>query len=93
MTKYTNSGDTIVGKRLIFEGRKVGKPQIFQKSKTHRGQRVQLDDGECWIETPIELPKKKENNIGKKNWEFKWDIYVNVFILHFVVISDHKNHQ
>ena len=58
LTTYTNEGDTIKGKLLIFEGRKVGKTQVFRKSKTHRGERAKLNDGECWIETPINLPKK-----------------------------------
>ncbi|TXT61727.1 MAG: hypothetical protein BAJALOKI1v1_1100016 [Promethearchaeota archaeon] len=52
---HINEGDGIKGKRLIFEGRKVGKHKVFRKSSTHRGQRVKLNDGSYWIETPIEL--------------------------------------
>lgn len=55
MTENINLGDTIRGERLIFEGRKIDKPQIFRKSKTHRGQRVKLHDGICWIEVPIKI--------------------------------------
>ncbi|KKM70029.1 hypothetical protein LCGC14_1147360, partial [marine sediment metagenome] len=25
----------------------------------HRGQRVKLDDGKCWVEVPISLPEKR----------------------------------
>ena len=56
MIEYINIGDTIRGRRLVFEGRKVGKVHTISKSSTHRGQRVKLNDGICWIEVPISLP-------------------------------------
>jgi hypothetical protein len=43
-------------RRMIFAGRKVGKVRVFTKSGSHRGQRVKLDDGKCWIEREIDLP-------------------------------------
>ena len=57
MTEYTNKGATIRGEKLVFQGRKVDKPQLFRKSGKHRGQRVRLYDGICWIEVPIKLRK------------------------------------
>lgn len=58
MTEHVEIGDSIRGKRLVFEGRKVGKVEIISKSGKHRGQRVILNDGICWIETPIKLPTR-----------------------------------
>ena len=57
MTNYVNKGDTVLGKRLIFVGQKIGNPQVIPEKKKHRKQRVKLYDGRCWIETPIDLPK------------------------------------
>ncbi|KKK44262.1 MAG: hypothetical protein Lokiarch_20050 [Candidatus Lokiarchaeum sp. GC14_75] len=59
MNEHVNPGDTIIGKRLIFEGRKVGKVYLISKSGKHRGQRVKLDYGKCWVEVPISLPEKR----------------------------------
>ena len=55
MTEHIEIGDSIRGKRLVFEGRKVGKAELISKSGKHRGQRVILNDGICWIENPINL--------------------------------------
>lgn len=57
MSEHTNNGDSVRGKLLIFVGKKVGKIQVFHGSKTHRKQRVKLNNGKCWIESPIDLPK------------------------------------
>ena len=56
MTDYTDKGDAVVGKRLIFLGQKVGKIQLVSGKKKHRKQRVKLYNGRCWIESPIDLP-------------------------------------
>ncbi len=56
MTDYTEEGDAVVGKRLIFSGQRVGKIQLIQGKKKHKKQRIKLDNGRCWIETPIDLP-------------------------------------
>ena len=58
LSEHVNPGDTIRGKRLIFEGRKVGNVNIISKSRKHRGQRVKLYDGICWVEEPISLPRR-----------------------------------
>jgi len=57
--KYVNEGDSVQGKRLFFQGRKINVLDPYKKSGAHRGQRAKLYDGECWIEVSIELPKKK----------------------------------
>ena len=58
MTTYTNEGDSVRGKRLYYEGIKVIPQKIFRKSGSHRGQRGNIYNGECWIEVSIDLPKK-----------------------------------
>ena len=58
LTEHISTGDSIRGKRLVFEGRKVGKVYTISKSRQDRGQRVKLSDGVCWIEEPISLPRE-----------------------------------
>ncbi len=58
LKEYIAEGEAVRGRRLIFEGRKVDKVYIISKSRTHRGQRVKLHDGVCWIEEPIKIAKK-----------------------------------
>jgi len=55
MTEHIQEGDSIRGRMLIFEGRKVGNVQLFRRGGRHRGQRVKLEDGICRIERPIRL--------------------------------------
>ncbi len=59
MKEHVNEGDSIIGKLMIFEGRKVGNIHVYRKGGKHRGQRAKLEDGICWIEKPISLPRKK----------------------------------
>jgi len=54
MPEYTQAGDAIRGERLVFQGRKVGKPQIISRG-VHRNQRVLLENGVCWIEKPLRI--------------------------------------
>ena len=65
--KHLNEGDSIVGKRLSFQGSKVTVQAPFRKSGSHRGQRGSIYNGECWIEDPIDLPKKKKKNSKKRD--------------------------
>lgn len=53
MTEHIQERDSIRGERLIFEGRKVGRVQVIQLKRQHKGQRVKLNDGICWIERTI----------------------------------------
>lgn len=65
--RRVDPGDSVLGKRLFFEGRKAELSKIIiQKSSSHRGQRAKLYDGECWIEVPIDLPKKEKKKKEKK---------------------------
>ena len=66
MTDLTNIGDAVVGKRLIFLGQRVGKQQLVSGKKKHRKQRVKLDNGRCWIESPIDRSTKVDINSLKK---------------------------
>jgi len=52
---YRNEGDTLVGDILIFEGRKYTKPRTIRLTGQHRGYRIKLYNGRCWIEKPISL--------------------------------------
>lgn len=58
MEWHVRRGHGLKAKRMIFEGRKVGDPKLIRKSSSHRGQRVKLDDGKCWIEREIDLPSR-----------------------------------
>ena len=53
--RHVKEGDSIIGKRLVFQCRKVDLKKPFRKSGAHRGQRGTIHDGECWIEIPIKL--------------------------------------
>lgn len=52
---YRNEGDTLDGAILIFEGRKYNKPKSIRLTGKHRGYRIKLYNGKCWIEKPISL--------------------------------------
>jgi len=54
MAVHTKVGDCIVGKRLVYEARKVPPPSLVRKGGKHRGRRGKLYDAKCWIETPIQ---------------------------------------
>jgi hypothetical protein len=58
--RHTDEGDSVIGKRLYYEGKKVKHQSKFRKSGSHRGQRGNIYDGECWIEVSIDLPKKED---------------------------------
>lgn len=48
-------GDTLIGAILIFEGRSYRKPRTIRLTGRHRGYRIKLYNGKCWIEKPISL--------------------------------------
>ncbi|KKL83185.1 hypothetical protein LCGC14_1977280 [marine sediment metagenome] len=52
---YRNEGDTLEGVILIFEGRKYSKPRTIRLTGKHRGSRIKLYNGKCWIEKPISI--------------------------------------
>lgn len=54
MAVHTNAGDCILGKRLVYEARKVTPPSLIRKGGRHRWLRGKLYDAKCWIETPIQ---------------------------------------
>jgi len=54
MAVNTEDGDCILGKRLVYEARKVMSPLLIRKDGGHRGLRGKLYDVKCWIETPIQ---------------------------------------
>jgi hypothetical protein len=54
MAVCTNAGDCILGKRLVYEARKVTSPSLIRKSGRNRGLRGKLCGAKCWIETPIQ---------------------------------------
>ncbi|MFQ6124458.1 MAG: hypothetical protein ACE5R6_07630 [Candidatus Heimdallarchaeota archaeon] len=54
MTVHTKAGDAILGKRLVYEARKVSSTSLIRKGGKHRGLRGKLYDAKCWIETPIQ---------------------------------------
>lgn len=58
--KCVNEGDSIVGRKLFFQGKNINVLKVYQKSGGHRGQRANLYNGECWIEESISLSKKKK---------------------------------
>lgn len=48
---FRSVGDTITGKRLIFEGRNATKQKRpIRLTGGHRGIRTILDRGRCWID-------------------------------------------
>lgn len=55
MSVYRKEGDTLIGAILIFEGRKYNKPKTIRLTGKHRGSRIKLYNGKCWIEKPISL--------------------------------------
>jgi hypothetical protein len=54
MAIHTGAGDCIIGKRLVYEARKVTPISLIRKGRRHRGLRGKLYDAKCWIETPIQ---------------------------------------
>ncbi len=50
-----NEGDTLIGDTLVFEGRGYKKPKTIKLTGRHRGYRIKLFNGKCWIEKPISL--------------------------------------
>ena len=54
LTDHTTVGDAVLGKRLVYEARKVSSPALIRKGGKHRGLRGKLYDAKCWIETPIQ---------------------------------------
>jgi len=54
MDVRTNAGGCILGKRLVYEARKVTPSSLLRKGGRHRGLRGKLYDAKCWIETPIQ---------------------------------------
>jgi len=54
MSTYYNKGDAIEGERIIAETQKIGKKEIIQKSKQHRGTRLKLEKWAfCVIDRPV----------------------------------------
>lgn len=60
MTEHIDPGDRIRGRLLIYECRKVSKPQLIRLHTGHRGSRGRLEHGICWVEHPITLPEEEE---------------------------------
>ena len=54
MTILINEGDGIVGKRIIYIGRKMSAPRLVMKSGRHRGLEGVLYDAEAYIDVAIE---------------------------------------
>ncbi len=54
MRVFTEEGDAIVGKRVIYIARKVEGPHLVRKSGAHRGLQGKLYDAEAYIDLPIE---------------------------------------
>jgi len=54
MSIHVEPGDCIIGKRLVYEARKVSSPSLIRKGGRHQGLRGKLYDAKCWIERPIE---------------------------------------
>ena len=55
MTKLTDEGDSIVGKRLVYIARKVSGPRLIMKSGRHRGIEGILYDAEAYIDITVEI--------------------------------------
>ena len=59
MTVCKQPGDTLLGERVICTCKKISKPRLYQRTKTHRGKRIVLEDGvECVIEKEVSLSSK-----------------------------------
>ena len=49
-------GDAINGERIMCTCKKIGKPGLFHRTNTHRGQRVVLTGGvHCVIEKELKM--------------------------------------
>lgn len=59
MTTLTGYGDTIVGERLVYVGRKRSGERLVMKSGTHRGLTATIYDAKCWIERPIRIKQQE----------------------------------
>lgn len=66
MNTYINVGDTIQGKKLVFEGSHLKVFDLYMKSRSHRGQRAYLFNGKCWIEVAYDI-KESTEQIEKKD--------------------------
>jgi hypothetical protein len=55
MVVLTNTGDGIVGKKIVYVARKVTEPRLIAKSGRHRGLQGTLHDAEAYIDVAVEL--------------------------------------
>lgn len=60
MSIYTKVGDTIQGKKMVFEGSHLKRFDLYMKSSSHRGQRAYLYNGKCWIESALDIKEVQE---------------------------------
>jgi hypothetical protein len=54
MAVHIKAGNCILGKRLVYEARKVTPSSLIRKGGRHQGLRGKLYGTKCWIETPIQ---------------------------------------
>lgn len=55
MAILTNTGDGIVGKKIIYIALKATEPRLIAKSGRHRGLQGTLYDAEAYIDVAVEL--------------------------------------
>jgi len=58
LTTLTAVGDTLIGQRVVYTARKPSGERLIMKSGAHRGITGTLYDAKCWIERPVEMPRK-----------------------------------
>jgi hypothetical protein len=55
MAVLTNTGDGIVGKKIVYIARKVPEPRLVAKSMRHGGLQGTLYDAEGYIDIAVEV--------------------------------------